>query len=264
VIRFLAVGDLMVDITAEGKGHEARIALVAGGSALNAACRAANLGVDAAVAGRVGDDSGGRVLLSQLADCGVRAHVGIDPVAPTGTVLAVDGEIRADRGANAEYAPEHLPELEADAILVSGHLPEATAAAALSRARAAWVALDLARLSVPPAEAIVVFANEAAAQRITGLAPHDAVRRLAEGRRLACVTLGGAGALVAWDGQVHHATSPPTGTDNDVPGAGDAFAATLLCELARSATVPEALALACDAGAGVVRAGSTAAVFRVG
>lgn len=261
MIRFVAVGDLMVDVAAEGKGHEAWIALVAGGSALNAACCAANLGADAAVAGRVGDDSGGRLLLSHLTARGVRADVGIDPAAPTGTVLVVDGEIRADRGANAQYAPEHLPKLEADVVLVSGHLPEATAAAALSRAQAAWVALDVARLAAPPAEATVVLANEAAARRITGLDPQDAVRRLARGRRLACVTLGGAGAVAAWDGQVHRATSPATGTNDDISGAGDAFAAALLCELARGATVPEALALACDAGAGVARASGAAAAL---
>lgn len=261
MIRFIAVGDLMVDVTAEGTGHEARIALVAGGSALNAACCAASLGADAAVAGRVGDDSGGLLLLSHLAARGVRADVGVDPAAPTGTVLVVDGEIRADRGANAQYAPEHLPELEADVVLVSGHLPEATAAAALSRAGAAWVALDVARLAEPPAEATVVLANEAAARRITGLDPEDAARRLARGRRLACVTLGGAGAVVAWDGHVHRATSPATGTNDDVSGAGDAFAAALLCELARRATVPEALAFACDAGAGVVRARGAAAAL---
>lgn len=254
MIRFVAVGDLMVDVAAEGLGHGARIAVAAGGSALNAACSAAALGADAAVAGRVGNDAGGRLLLSELAERGVRAEVGIDPTAPTGTVLAVDGEIRADRGANANYAPEHLPELAADAVLVSGHLPEATVAAALTLARAPWVALDLARLSSPPAEAAVVLANEEAARRITGLEPEDAARRLGEGRRLACVTLGDAGAVAAWDGHVHHASSPATGRNDEVFGAGDAFAGTLLCALARGTGVPEALALACAAGASLVRA----------
>ena len=176
-------------------------------------------------------------------------------------MLVVDGEIRADRGANAEYAPEHLPALEADVVLVSGHLQEETVVAALSRAEAAWVALDLARLAAPPAEAPVVLANEAAARRVTGLDPEEAVRRLADGRRLACVTLGGSGAVAAWDGQVQRVTPPAAGTDDDVAGAGDAFAAVLLCELAGGATVPDALALACDAGAAVARAGGAAAAL---
>ena len=53
------------------------------------------------VAGRVGDDAAGRMLLAHLAAHGVRAEVGIDATSRTGTVLVVDGEIRADRGANS-------------------------------------------------------------------------------------------------------------------------------------------------------------------
>ena len=262
MIRFVAVGDLMVDVVAEGKGHRAHIAIAAGGSALNVACRAAALGAEAAVAGRVGDDAGGRLVLAHLAAQRVRADVGIDPQAPTGTVLVVDGEIRADRGANARYEPEHLPEqLEAEVVLVSGHLPEATVAAALARADAAWLALDAARLAGLPAGAPVVLANEPAACRLTGLDAEAGVLQLAHGRRLACVTLGGAGAVAAWDGQVHRVTSPATYVDADVAGAGDAFAAALLCGLARGATVPEALAVACEAGAGVAGAGGAAAAL---
>ena len=176
MIRFIAVGDLMVDVVASGKGHSARIATEPGGSALNAAGWAAELGADATVVGRVGDDAAGRLLLSELALRGVRADVSIDPDAPTGTVLVVDGEIRADRGANARFAPEHLPELEADAVLVSGHLPPATVAAALARASAPWIALDAARLTAVPHEASVVLANEAAARRLTGEPAEEAAQ----------------------------------------------------------------------------------------
>ena len=131
----------------------------------------------------------------------MRADVGIDAAAPTGTVLVVDGEIRADRGANALFAPEHLPALEAEVVLVSGHLPEATVEAALARAEASWLALDAARLTEIPPAAPVVLANEAAARRVTGVDAEAAAQRLAEGRRLACVTLGSAGAIAAWDGR---------------------------------------------------------------
>jgi ribokinase len=261
VIRFVAVGDLMVDVTAEGKGHEARIAVVAGGSALNAACCAAGLGAEAAVAGRVGDDVGGRLLLSHLGAHRVRTEIGIEKDAPTGTVLIVDGEIRADRGANLRFGPEHLPALEAEVVLISGHLPEATVAAALSRAEAAWVALDAARLTTVPDGVAVVFANEATARRITGAGAEEAVRQLAHGRRFACVTLGGDGAVAAWDDQIHRAAPPSPDASVDAAGAGDAFAAAMLVELARGAPVPEALAVACDAGAAVARAGGGAAAL---
>jgi ribokinase len=258
VIRFVAVGDLMVDVTAEGRGHDAHITIVAGGSALNAASCAAGVGADAAVAGRVGNDAGGRLLLSHLAANGVRAEIGIDPNAPTGTVLIVDGEVRADRGANSRYKPEHLPALEAEVVLISGHLPEATVAAALERAQAPWAALDAARLTTIPSGVDVVLANEAAAQRITGAGAEEAVRQLADGRRLACVTLGAEGAVAAWDGQIHRAAPQSTDAEVDASGAGDAFAAALLVELARGAGVPEALAVACEAGAAVAGGGAAA------
>ena len=258
MIRFIAVGDLMLDVAAAGEGHRAEITVAAGGSALNAACCAAELGAEAVVAGRVGDDDAGRLLLAHVADHGVRAEVGTDASERTGTVLVVDGEIRADRGANRRYEPEHLPRLEADVVLVSGHLPEPTAAAALARANASWLALDAARLTTVPAEAPVVLANEAAARRITRTGPEEAVRELAHGRRLACVTLGADGAVAAVAGELHRAASPSPEANVDAAGAGDAFAATLLVFLAGGAGVSEALAAACNAGAAVARAAGAA------
>jgi ribokinase len=258
VIRFLAVGDLMLDVLVDGSGHAAHVAIAAGGSALNAAVCAAGLGADAAVAGRVGDDAPGRLLLAELAARGVRADVSTDAEARTGTFVLVDGDVRADRGANASYRPEHLPELAADAVLVSGYLPAGTVAAALVRARAPWVALDAGRLAEIPAEAGVVLANEAAARRLTGEDAEAAVRRLAAGRRLACVTLGADGAIAAWEGGIERAQPPDSDAPADVPGAGDAFAAALLVELARGAAVPEALGRACRAGAAAVAAVSAA------
>ena len=248
MIRFIAVGDLMVDVTASGNGHAARIATVPGGSALNAATWAAELEAEATVVGRVGDDAAGRLLLSELALRGVRAEVSIDPEASTGTVLLVDGEIRADRGANARFAPEHLPLLEADAVLVSGHLPPGTVAAALSGASAHWVALDAARLTSIPPEASVVLANEDAARRLTGESAEEAAQLLARGRLLACVTLGAGGTVAVREGHLERAT-PQTMASDDAFGAGDAFAAGLLVALARGDTLQDALAAACRCGA---------------
>jgi sugar/nucleoside kinase (ribokinase family) len=248
VIRFVAVGDLMVDVTASGKGHSARISTVPGGSALNAATWAAELGADATAVGRVGDDAAGRLLLSELTLRGVRAEASVDPEAPTGTVLVVDGEIRADRGANARFAPEHLPELKADVVLVSGHLPPATIAAALDRATATWIALDAARLTSIPQQASVVLANEAAARRLTGEPAEGAAQLLARGRRLACVTLGAGGAVAVHQGRVERATPEKIATE-DAVGAGDAFAAGLLVALARGDALEDALATACRCGA---------------
>jgi sugar/nucleoside kinase (ribokinase family) len=258
-VRFLAVGDLMVDVVGQGEGHSARISVAPGGSAFNAAVTAAALGAESAALGRVGDDAAGRMLLAELAAHGVRAEVAVDPAAPTGTVLVVEGELRADRGANACLGPEHLPQsLAAEAVLVSGYLPAETVTAALDRAGTDWVALEVGRLEAIPTAAKVVLANEPGARRLTGAEPEEAARRLAEGRRLACVTLGDRGAVAAWGEGVEHAMAAASPLPGDPLGAGDAFAAGLLVELAGGAGISEALAAACRAGAALGRASLTA------
>lgn len=254
-MRFLAVGDLMVDVLVSGSGHDARMVLTPGGSAFNAASTAAALGAEATVVGRVGDDAAGRLLLAEVLAQGVNSEIAVDPAAPTGTFLDVDGEIRADRGANARFRPEHLPVLAADAVLVSGYLPEETVAAALEQAAARWLALEVGRLRALPPEADVVLANEDTARRLTGKDPQDAARSLASGRRLACVTLGARGAIAVADARVRHVA----GTDGvvaDVAGSGDAFAAGLLVALGGGASIDDALAAASRAGA--ARAGGAA------
>src|SRR5204863_512715 len=77
-------------------------------SAANAAVWAARSGADATVVGRVGDDLAGRALRSALEERGVRSELTVDPDAPTGTFLVIDGDVRADRGANARFKPARL------------------------------------------------------------------------------------------------------------------------------------------------------------
>jgi len=254
--RFVAVGDLMVDVLVTGPpGHQARIRVRPGGAAANAAVWAAVCGADATVVGAVGDDPAGRSIRAELEARGVRAELRVDPDAPTGTFLSVDGEIRADRGANARFAPNDLPtELAGDAVLVSGHLPDETIAAALQRARAPWVALDAARLSGLPETTSAVLLNEERALALTGAEPEGAARRLAQGRRLACVTRGADGAVAVLDGQFASAR-PSDAAEGDEPGAGDAFAASFLVALGRGLDLPDALAEGCRSGARAAKFG---------
>src|SRR2546423_10991426 len=191
-VRFTAVGELLVDVLAEGSGHDARIRLRPAGSAFNAAVAAAGAGAAATVVGTVGDDPAGRMILAELAALGVRSEVTVAE-GSTGTFLLDDGEIRVDRGVGHDVVvPDRLT---ADAVLVSGYLPHETIESALARARAGWVALDAARLEHLPPGGNAVIANEETAKRLTGLPPEEAARSLAEGRRLACVTLGAQGAV---------------------------------------------------------------------
>ena len=249
--RFVAVGDVMVDVTASGMGHAARISLAAGGSAVNAAIWAAAAGAHAAVVGRIGDDLGGRAVRAALLERGVASELSVDLEAATGTFLVVDGEIRADRGANARFSPDDLPDpLEADVVLVSGYLPGPTVAKALERAEGTWVALAPALLDPLPAGANAILVDDVEARRMTGSAPEDAARALGERFRLACVTRGADGAVAVLDG--HLETSRPEPVDNTSQvGAGDAFAAGLLVALARGADLRPALDAGCGLGAAV-------------
>lgn len=246
---FLAAGDLMVDVAVSGRGHEAQIRLRPGGSAANAAVWAAACGASAIVVGRVGDDSAGRLLATELEAAGVASALSIDPSAPTGTFVTVDESIAADRGANARFQPAHLPDvLTADVVLVSGYLPRETVKAALERATGAWRALDAARLKELPEGGNAVLANEEEAWLLTGKQPEDAVRALGERYKLACVTRGALGAVAVLDGELASAASPAV-TVVDATGAGDAFAAGLLVALAQGEPLAQALAQGCRLGA---------------
>jgi sugar/nucleoside kinase (ribokinase family) len=253
---FVAVGDVMLDVSASGKGHRASIDVTAGGSAVNAASWAAAAGADATVVGRVGDDLTGRAVRAALEEQGVHAELSVDPEASTGTFLLVDGEIRADRGANVRFEPGHLPpELRADVVLLSGYLPSATVAAAAERAVGTWVALAPGLLEPLPDGVDAVLVDETEAQRLTGAEPEAAARALGRSFRLACVTRGPAGAVAVLDGRLETAATEPVDAARPV-GAGDAFAACLLLALAGGADLREALTAACRVGA-TVAAGVT-------
>ena len=253
--RFVAVGDVMIDVTASGLGHAARISLAPGGSAVNAAIWAAVAGADATVVGRVGDDLAGNALRAALQERGVRSDFSVDLEASTGTFLVVDGEIRADRGANAGFSPDDLPDpLAADVVLVSGYLPRPTVAKALERAEGAWLALAPALLDPVPPGANAILVDDVEARRLTGSAPEEAARLLGENFRLACVTCGADGAVAVLDGRLE--TSRPEPVDNASPvGAGDAFAAGLLVALVRGAGLRDALDAGCSLGATVAAGG---------
>ena len=229
-MRFVAVGELLVDVLAQGSGHEARIRLEPAGSAFNAAVAARAAGADTTVLGTVGDDPAGRLILTELEARGVRTEVTVAN-GPTGTFLLMGEEVRVDRGVAHDIV---LPErIEADIVLVSGYIP--AAAEALARARAEWVALDAANLAELPPGGNAVFSS----------APQHILEELAEGRRLAVRTQGPLGAVAMLDGQIGRIA--PRRVVDSGPGAGDAFAATLLVALARGDKLEAALSEASQA-----------------
>lgn len=249
-VRFVAVGDVLVDVVATGRDHDARVRVAAGGSGSNAAVAAVRAGAGAELYGRVGDDAGGRMVRAELTASGVVASLSVDAVQPTGTFLVVDGEVRADRGANAGFVSEHLPaRFAADAALVSGHLQPETVAAALERSDAPWTGLTAGRLRDLPGSGHAVFLDDVEAHALTGLEPGPAARELGRRYRLACVTRGADGVVATLDGSDEVVAAPSIIEAGDSVGAGDAFAAVTLVALARGEAFRDALVAGCRAGA---------------
>ena len=252
-VRFLAVGDLMIDVIVAGRDHDAVARFGPGGTAANASAWAASLGARSTAVGAVGDDAGGRFLRAELERRGVEPLFLVQPGTHTGTFVLAEGELHVDRGANAVFDPSAVPPLpEADAVLVSGYLPSDVLALLLARATGEWVMLDAALLTELPEGGNAVVANERQARALTGVDPEQAVTMLAERYRLACVTLGARGAVAVLDGSLERA-EPADRALQEAPGAGDAFAAALLVTLARGATLSEALREGCRCGAEAAR-----------
>jgi sugar/nucleoside kinase (ribokinase family) len=230
-VRFIAVGELLVDVIAAGAGHGARITVHPAGSAFNAAVAAAAAGAVASVIGTVGDDPAGRMIVAELGARGIQADVTVAD-GPTGTFVLADGDVRVDRGVGHDLV---LPaRIEADVVLVSGYVP--LAAEAMARAKAEWVALDGGRLTDLPIGGNALFISAELGMTFVSVE---------EGRRLLCVTHGSAGARVWLDGRTESVR--PTEIAPDGPGSGDAFAATLLVALAQGDDLADALARAAQA-----------------
>ena len=241
----------MVDVVSErlpaaGERVHCSVRLHPGGSAVNAAQTAAELGADARVVGRIGRDAAGDLVMSTLQARGVDVHLSRDDELPTGTAFALQDAVVADRGANARLSPADLPSpLRGDALLVSGFAlfqdgSRDAAHAALDRFDGPWTAVDLAspRLAALDFDAKVVFATEAEAQAVPGI----------EGRfEIVCVKRAD-GASARRRGEVVDVASPLVARTSPF-GAGDAFAAAFLVALAGGAELGEALERACTAGA---------------
>jgi sugar/nucleoside kinase (ribokinase family) len=267
MLDFLAVGDVMLDVFADATPAadvHAAVRVRGGGSALNAAVWAASEGARSGVIGRIGSDSAATMVRSELAEAGVEARLAVDPEAATGTVVYTADGVVADRGATARLSARDLPErLAARAVLVSGYAllhedSQPAARAALERADAEWIAVDVASAALVErvgAERVlelarganVLLANEDEALALTGKPPRAAAALLSERFAVACVKRGPAGALAAREGRMFSAAAPHE-LEQDTAGAGDAFAAGLLVALVRGQDLEQALEVACRLG----------------
>ncbi|MGW7538566.1 carbohydrate kinase family protein [Amycolatopsis sp. NPDC054798] len=116
----VVVGDAGLDVVARhdqplphGGDARAVIRFTGGGAGANTALWLRSLGAETTLIARIGNDSGGRLIQSELEAAGVRCAFATDPEAPTCCVVVlVDGEgqrsMLADRGANKRFAPEDV------------------------------------------------------------------------------------------------------------------------------------------------------------
>src|SRR5581483_811096 len=249
----VAAGDVMVDVLAPALSERpthAAVTVRAGGSAVNAARAAGSTGRTAAVVGCVGDDGLGRFVREELRDARLEARLGVAAGRGTGRAVYAGGAVVADRGANAAFSPEHVPDdLRGNAVLVSGYqlLREDSGAGA----RAALGLGELKGVDVGSSRLVRAYGVDRVRALLAGVdvvfGGEDAVAALGTiDGTLVVTTLGSRGARV---GEL--VVGPPRALPGDPIGAGDAFAGVFLVSLVDGLPLDEALRAACAAGAAV-------------
>jgi sugar/nucleoside kinase (ribokinase family) len=259
-----------------------------GGCASNVAVDLARMGVRAAIAGCVGNDSFGQFARGVLEQHGVDTHclVVSDRASTSQTlILNVRGEDRRfihHVGANAVYSAEHLPREQirrAKVFYVGGYfLMDRLTPAALAevfrdaRAHGVLTMLDvvtpgpmdyLAALEVLLPQTDYFMPNCDEGTLMTGLStPLDQAERFrAMGAGTVVITCGGSGSvLVSGDRRLRAGVYPVPFVDGT--GGGDAFDAGFICGLLEGASPERRLALGSALGASCVRqTGATDGVF---
>lgn len=254
----------------------------AGGKGANQSVAAARLGARTALLARVGDDAHGRLLLDSQRAAGVDTTGVLVGGAPTGVALITvdpsgDNSIVVSPGANAHLSPEDVraaKDLFAAARVVSVQLEiplDTVAEAARALPADARFVLNPSPPAPLPAEVLAacdpLVVNEHEARVIlddsgrtpSGPDPEDRARALLGlGPRSVVVTLGAAGALVAYAGRGMDAecvrVPSPRVDAVDTTGAGDACTAALAWRLALGDDLPTAAAFAVRVGAAAVTA----------
>ncbi len=257
-VRITVAGSVNLDLVATAErlpspGETVTGATLArhpGGKGGNQALAARRLGAEVALIARVGADAMAGEALALLRAEGVDLSACVaDPDQPTGVALiAVDArgenQILVAPGANAAFAPDHLPTAIDGALICQLELPPETVARAMTAA-SGFVCVNLAPArEVPPevlqrADLIVVNEGEAAF--------YGAKLHAAPG--LVAVTWGAKGAGLYRGGVLLADAKPPKVDAVDTTGAGDTFVAALVIALLEGQSHADALAFACAAGA---------------
>jgi ribokinase len=246
-----------------------------GGKGANQAAAAALLGASVTFLGRVGDDEFGEPLVQALQEKGIDTSlVERASGASTGAAFITvtpDGEnaITVAPGANRSLAPEDVDAAagaigDARVFVAQMEIPAHSVlrAVEISADKDTRALVNLAPMFEVPRELLekldplVVNEHEAAfllGREVEGVdgALSAAPELLSLGPRSAVITIGEDGAVLADGESVDHFPAPEVEVV-DTTGAGDAFVGALATQLARGASLQEAVAYAVRAGAAAV------------
>ncbi|MBE0529773.1 MAG: ribokinase [Rhodospirillales bacterium] len=255
--------------------------VVAGGKGANQAYAAARAGAPTRMAGCIGDDEFGRVLLSSLSGAGVDTEGVLRCEQRTGcAAIAVDAagenQIAVAAGANLEARAAQVPDdwLTPKTVLVlQMEVPAAENWTLIARAKQAGarVLLNVAPAAPVPPSVLefvdVLIVNQTEAMVVAEAAgvpetdPIRAVRSLARGFKMTTVVTLGAKGAFACVGDDEWDVPPLKVSPIDTTGAGDAFCGVLAASLDAGLAFTEALRRAGTAGAlACTRAGAQTAM----
>ncbi|MCL1587754.1 MAG: carbohydrate kinase family protein [Actinomycetia bacterium] len=263
------IGDLVEDVVAwlssdiaKGTDTDVEIHRRRGGSAANVAVAAAGTGVPVRFIGRVGNDTIGRVLVSELANAGVDAVV--QRSGRTGTIIVLvdavgERSMLPDRAAAIEL--DHVSKADLDGVdwvhlpaysLVGGPIAEASLEAIrIMKERGGTVSVDASSVAI-----IEEFGVQRFGDLLSSVGPgvvlfnrdEANVLEVSDAKGLPGIDLtvvkDGPRAAVALDssGIVASASAQQLANVRDTTGAGDAFAAGFIVAMMGDYDVEAALA----------------------
>ncbi len=229
-----------------------------GGKGGNQAVAAARMGARVAMAGRVGRDRFGGMIVAALDEAGVERSGVLEVEGASGMSVAIV-DARGDYGAvivsgvNREIGEVAVP-AGARVVVLQNEVPEAVNLRVAAAAGAARVVLNAAPAREIPADLMarvdVLVVNRGEAAALAGVADPEgaAVALRARGPGVVIVTLGGEGLVAASEDGVVRLAAPKVEVVS-THGAGDAFTGALAERLARGDGLAEALRFAQGAAA---------------
>lgn len=229
--------------------------LATGGSAANAICGLARMGIEAGFIGKTGDDYYGNFYKEDLNKNGVRTFLLNDTISSgcAMTMITPDGErtFGTYLGAAANLEVKDLTKemfLGYDYFFIEGYLVQSPEfirhAVKMAKNAGCKVVLDLASYNIVKANHAffgellqstdIVFANEEEAFAYTNCEPQEAAKKLGQICPVAVVKIGPRGSYISFNNEVIHATATKAKCI-DSTGAGDLYAAGFLYGMSKNA-----------------------------